>query len=1070
TYVKLVNESDNASGEDPEALYVLEITVPTGTTLDLNGLNVYAKTINTQGTVINGTITPVVGEIPYADLAVTTVTAPAIAAVGGQIELEWHVTNTGNQETDASAWSDKIILSTDGYVGNSDDIVLGTFQHDGTLAAGESYTGRASVTLPAGLDGNFQLFIVTDATNTVYEFFHEHDNASAATPIAIIGSDLTVTAVSPPGNARFGETVDLSWTVQNSGTTPASGTWTDNVYLSSDGTLNGAILLHTETHTTGVLEAGADYTATASIQLPSGESLSAGTYFLVVQTNATGTQQEVSADNNIGTSGAMSITRSGVLYGEDATIVEAGITQDWSDITFDTDLVIRGNVTLTNVTTSHSIVLDGGTLNLVNCTVRNATITQTENGGTATANGGTFDTVTLNTDLTMTGTLHISNGLVLNSTLTIGVGSRLEFNHEQTLSGAGEVVFGNNANLHINSTWNNYQALTVGAGITFHVTGSNGSISRHYGTLVNQGTIIVNAGTGNFAIEVDAFVNEGVISAGSGRSLSINTLTNAAGATVSVVGGGALALNDVQNNGVISIEGSTLTTNGGWTSNGVLSTTDSTINFGGTFRQEDIGAFERTNSTVNLTGTLDNTGETLWVDTAFNGGFILTSGTILGGVLDAVNPEYAMSVTGGWGILDAVRLEVNLSVNGDLHITNGVELNSTLMLSAKSWLKWLNGSQTLSGSGEVVIAGSGVNIYIEGLLYAQTVLTIESGITIRSAAGSANISYVAGSNRTAVLINQGTIVADTGSLSINLNSFVNKGTVSVNNGGSLSINNFTNEAESTVNITGGSRLTISAVQNNGTISAAGSAVTVESITNNGTLSIGSSTLTINGGWPNNGVLAATDSTVNFGGTFRQEDIGTFNRTNSTVYLIGTLDNTGETLWVDTAFNGGFILTSGTILGGVLDAVNPEYAMSVTGGWGILDAVRLEVNLSVNGDLHITNGVELNSTLMLSAKSWLKWLNGSQTLSGSGEVVIAGSGVNIYIEGLLYAQTVLTIESGITIRSAAGSANISYVAGSNRTAVLINQGTIVADTDSLSINLNSFVNEGTISVSNGNSLS
>ena len=56
TYVKLVDLSHNSSGTGPEALYADSIDVPAGTTLNLNGLNVYVHSENIPGTVIGGTI------------------------------------------------------------------------------------------------------------------------------------------------------------------------------------------------------------------------------------------------------------------------------------------------------------------------------------------------------------------------------------------------------------------------------------------------------------------------------------------------------------------------------------------------------------------------------------------------------------------------------------------------------------------------------------------------------------------------------------------------------------------------------------------------------------------------------------------------------------------------------------------------------------------------------------------------------------------------------------------------------------------------------------------------------
>ncbi len=55
-YVRLVDNVQNSQGTGPEALYVNSLSVPAGTTLDLNGLNVYTRESLVNGTVLNGTI------------------------------------------------------------------------------------------------------------------------------------------------------------------------------------------------------------------------------------------------------------------------------------------------------------------------------------------------------------------------------------------------------------------------------------------------------------------------------------------------------------------------------------------------------------------------------------------------------------------------------------------------------------------------------------------------------------------------------------------------------------------------------------------------------------------------------------------------------------------------------------------------------------------------------------------------------------------------------------------------------------------------------------------------------
>ena len=57
TYVRLVDNADNAPGSGAEALYVNSLSVASGSTLDLNSLHVYTRNAQITGSVINGTVT-----------------------------------------------------------------------------------------------------------------------------------------------------------------------------------------------------------------------------------------------------------------------------------------------------------------------------------------------------------------------------------------------------------------------------------------------------------------------------------------------------------------------------------------------------------------------------------------------------------------------------------------------------------------------------------------------------------------------------------------------------------------------------------------------------------------------------------------------------------------------------------------------------------------------------------------------------------------------------------------------------------------------------------------------------
>jgi len=84
TRVQLVDQADNAGGAGPEALYVTALSVPAGTTLDLNGLNLYARLVQVAGTITGGSISQL------ADSGAILLNSPTPGSIAAAGELdEW---------------------------------------------------------------------------------------------------------------------------------------------------------------------------------------------------------------------------------------------------------------------------------------------------------------------------------------------------------------------------------------------------------------------------------------------------------------------------------------------------------------------------------------------------------------------------------------------------------------------------------------------------------------------------------------------------------------------------------------------------------------------------------------------------------------------------------------------------------------------------------------------------------------------------------------------------------------------------------------------------------------------
>jgi hypothetical protein len=435
----------------------------------------------------------------------------------------------------------------------------------------------------------------------------------------------------------------------------------------------------------------------------------------------------------------------------------------------------------------------------------------------------------------------------------------------------------------------------------------------------------------------------------------------------------------------------------------------------------------------------------------------LSGGRIVGGTLSGGSGG-AIIVTNvtaaGAMIFDGVTLSENLTVlAGTLTVTNGLTLSGAALTLASSSSRQADvlflGTQTLGGSGEVLFAGTDLplnpnHLYVDGngTPAGAATLTIGPGISIHGTA-SGNVIERSGNN---TIVNQGTISADTAGHTI---------LFGVNSG----------YGKSAVNL--------------GTLQAINEGnLTAQVLLNQGNISISDgSTLTLQQSWNNAGTIAATNATVNlgsYGSTFTLANVGTFNRSGGTVFITGTLDNTGTTLALD-ATTGSWTLgawnKSGTIKGGTVTATGGAGLLMEPNGGGALNGVTLATDLALDsGTLDVQNGLTLsNATVRLANPigqgcSYLLF-EGTQTFGGTGTVrfeSICGAVLRVLrVQGA--GLPTLTIGPNIILQGT----TTEFIQTDTASASLINQGTLLANgaNNHIDIGLNT-TNQGTIQALNG----
>jgi hypothetical protein len=657
-------------------------------------------------------------------------------------------------------------------------------------------------------------------------------------------------------------------------------------------------------------------------------------------------------------------------------------------------------------------------------------------GGSVTMSGGaslivsgsgvnTLNGVTINGTLDVGNSidgagLDITNGLTLNGTMLVGNPTnsdwgRVDFPGTQTLSGSGTVVFGNSGNNWIYPP-DTHSLLTIGPGITVH--GNTGSVGVGDGPVLNQGTISCDVSSGLITIDAANFTNNGLVEGTNGGSVSITTLQNEAGATVDITGTGALTLG------------------GSWNNAGTIDASNSVANLGGTFNVTNIGTLIPPGGTVNITGTLINTNGFLDLTPAAGSWVLASGGTIIGG---SVSISGGASVFVSSGTLNGVSFSGTLDVGNTfdgagLTVTNGLTVNGTVLMGNPTNAFWgranFSGSQTLGGTATVVFGNSGNNwLYPPN---TNSTMTIGSGVTIQGNTGSIGIGD-------GPIINQGAINCDVSGGTITIDAipfFTNEGLVEGTNGGSISITTLQNNAGATVDITG------------------------------------TGALTLGGSWNNAGTIDASNSAVDFNGTFTVTNIGTFNPSGGTVNIIGTLVNTNATLALSPGTGSWVLAGGGTILGGSV-TTTPGISLIISSS-GILNGVTingtLDVGNTIDGaNLAVTNGLTVNGTMLVGNPTNSFWgragFSGSQTLGGTATVIFGNSGNNwLYPPN---TNSTMTIGPGVTIRGNTGSVGIGD-------GPILNQGAISCDVSGGTITIDAiptFTNAGgLVQGTNGGSIS
>lgn len=234
-----------------------------------------------------------------ADLVVDAFTSDATGEAGKQINVSWTVRNAGTGDSVVSNWTDRIIASRNGELGDGDDVELGSVGHTGVLPVSGSYTVSTLLSLPFSFYQDYVLFVKTDVYNNVYESNNDN-NASSGRALTVSREtpDLQVVSVTAPAEGTAGSSIVIGWRVENLGVnTTNSNYWYDDVWLSTNQILDGSDIRIGTYFRSNPLTPAQGYNGAGTYAVPT--SVAAGNYFVLVRTDRDNQVLETSENNNV---------------------------------------------------------------------------------------------------------------------------------------------------------------------------------------------------------------------------------------------------------------------------------------------------------------------------------------------------------------------------------------------------------------------------------------------------------------------------------------------------------------------------------------------------------------------------------------------------------------------------------------------------------------------------------------------------------------------------------------------------------------------------------------------------
>jgi hypothetical protein len=250
-------------------------------------------------TTLDGSLTTTVRPVDVEqlpDLVPADLTAPAEAQLGQPVLIQWRVRNAGRQPA-VAPWREALYVAPTPE-GTDRRLIAQLTASEDLPSEGEVLRSQTLVLPPAAAGVNY-LLIEVDPLNAVAERIETNNRAVSAAPLTLRAPDLTVTELTAPASALQGASINVAWTVRNTGSAPTTVAWQDRLLLvpALGGPADGLELALLPARTAPLAPA-AQYRHETTVTLPLSHAWPPGAYRLVVVSDFANAQAELDEGNN----------------------------------------------------------------------------------------------------------------------------------------------------------------------------------------------------------------------------------------------------------------------------------------------------------------------------------------------------------------------------------------------------------------------------------------------------------------------------------------------------------------------------------------------------------------------------------------------------------------------------------------------------------------------------------------------------------------------------------------------------------------------------------------------------